>query len=87
MNETYHHPEMPKGSEEGIIKGMYKIHSSDNPKIRLLGSGAILNEALKASDILKKYDIESEIWSVTSFNLLRKNGMEIERINLHLDFL
>ena len=81
MNETYHHPEMPKGSEEGIIKGMYKIHSSDNPKIRLLGSGAILNEALKASDILKKYDIESEIWSVTSFNLLRKNGMEIERIN------
>ncbi len=81
MNETYHHPEMPKGSEEGIIKGMYKIHSSDNPKIRLLGSGAILNEALKASDILKKYDIESEVWSVTSFNLLRKNGMEIERIN------
>ena len=81
MNETYHHPEMPKGSEEGIIKGMYKIQSSDKPKIRLLGSGAILNEALKASDILKKYDIESEIWSVTSFNLLRKNGMEIERIN------
>ena len=81
MNETYHHPEMPKGSEEGIIKGMYKIQSCDKPKIRLLGSGAILNEALKASDILKKYDIESEIWSVTSFNLLRKNGMEIERIN------
>ena len=58
-----------------------KIQSCDKPKIRLLGSGAILNEALKASDILKKYDIESEIWSVTSFNLLRKNGMEIERIN------
>tara|TARA_B100000965_G_scaffold167930_1_gene140060 strand:+ start:115 stop:2748 length:2634 start_codon:yes stop_codon:yes gene_type:complete len=81
MNETYRHPEMPKGSEEGIIKGMYKIQSSDKPKIRLLGSGAILNEALKASNILKKYDIESEVWSVTSFNLLRKNGMEIERIN------
>jgi len=81
INENYLHPEMPKGCEDGIIKGMYKIQSVENPKVRLLGSGAILNEAIKASEILKKYEIDSEIWSVTSFNLLRKNGMETERFN------
>ena len=81
INENYVHPEMPKGCEDGIIKGMYKIQSAENPKVRLLGSGAILNEAIKASEILKKYEIDSEIWSVTSFNLLRKNGMETERFN------
>ena len=81
INENYKHPEMPKGAEEGIIKGMHKIKSSDKPSVRLIGSGAILNESLKASEILKKYNIESEVWSVTSFNLLRKDGMEIERQN------
>ena len=81
INENYLHPEMPKGCEDGIIKGMYRIQSAENPKVRLLGSGAILNEAIKASEILKKYKIDSEIWSVTSFNLLRKNGMETERFN------
>ena len=81
INENYTHPEMPPGSEEGIIKGMYKIQDSIDPTVRLLGSGAILNEAIKAADILKKYKINSEIWSVTSFNLLRKDGMEVERLN------
>tara|TARA_B100001175_G_scaffold99836_1_gene84563 strand:- start:29857 stop:32493 length:2637 start_codon:yes stop_codon:yes gene_type:complete len=81
INENYVHPEMPKGSEEGIIKGMYRIQDSVAPAVRLLGSGAILNEAIKAAAILKKYEIDSEIWSVTSFNLLRKNGMEVERLN------
>ncbi|GIS25277.1 MAG: hypothetical protein CM15mP126_5200 [Gammaproteobacteria bacterium] len=81
INENYKHPEMPKGAEEGIIKGMHKIRTSDKPSVRLIGSGAILNESLKASEILKKYNIESEVWSVTSFNLLRKDGMEIERQN------
>ena len=84
INENYTHPEMPPGSEEGIIKGMYKIQDSIDPTVRLLGSGAILNEAIKAADILKKYKINSEIWSVTSFNLLRKDGMEVERLN-HLN--
>ena len=60
---------------------MYRIRSVDKPKVRLLGSGAILNEAIKALEILKKYEIDAEIWSVTSFNLLRKNGMETERFN------
>ena len=81
INENYLHPSMPKDCEDGIIKGMYRILSVDSPKVRLLGSGAILNEAIKASEILKGYEIDSEIWSVTSFNLLRKDGMEIERFN------
>ena len=81
INENYIHPEMPKGAETGIIKGMHKVKKSDKPALRLLGSGAILNESLKASKILQKYNIESEVWSVTSFNLLRKNGMEVERHN------
>jgi pyruvate dehydrogenase E1 component len=81
MNENYEHPQMPKGAEEGIIKGMYKLLPEKKPAIRLIGSGSILNESIKAKELLKNYDIESEVWSVTSFNLLRKNGMEIERKN------
>ena len=80
-NENYQHPQMPKGSEDGIIKGMYKLIASDKPVIRLLGSGSILRESIKAMDILKNYGILAEVWSVTSFNLLRKNGMESERHN------
>ena len=84
INENYCHPEMPDGSEEGIIKGMYKLIEEDNADVRLIGSGAILREAIKAREILKKYKITAEVWSVTSFNLLRKNGMEVERKN-HLN--
>ena len=86
MNENYSHPEMPKDCEDGILRGMYKIKessSSKEAKIQLLGSGTILREMMAASDILKKeYQIDSEVWSVTSFNELRKNGMEVERQNL-----
>ena len=81
MNENYEHPQMPNGVEEGIIKGMYNLLPEKKPAIRLIGSGSILNESIKAKELLKNYDIESEVWSVTSFNLLRKNGMEIERKN------
>ena len=81
INENYSHPEMPNGSEEGIIKGMYKLIEEENADVRLIGSGAILREAIKAREILKKYDITAEVWSATSFNLLRKNGMEVERKN------
>ena len=84
INENYSHPEMPNGSEEGIIKGMYKLIEEENADVRLIGSGAILREAIKAREILKKYNITAEVWSVTSFNLLRKNGMEVERKN-HLN--
>ena len=81
INENYSHPEIPNGSEEGIIKGMYKLIEEENANVRLIGSGAILREAIKAREILKKYDITAEVWSATSFNLLRKNGMEVERKN------
>ena len=59
MNENYEHPPMPKGSEEGIIKGMYKLLDSKKPAIRLLGSGSILNESIKAKDLLTNYGIEA----------------------------
>jgi pyruvate dehydrogenase E1 component len=84
INENYSHPEIPNGSEEGIIKGMYKLIEEENADVRLIGSGAILREAIKAREILKKYNITAEVWSATSFNLLRKNGMEVERKN-HLN--
>ena len=80
-NENYEHPPMIEGAEESIIKGMHKIESAKNPNIRLIGSGAILRESIRAKSILDTYKIKSEVWSVTSFNLLRKDGMEVERFN------
>jgi len=88
MNENYSHPEMPKDKncEEGILKGMYKIREFNKfkkTKIQLLGSGTILREMIAAAEVLQnEYQIDSEIWSVTSFNELRKDGMEVERYNL-----
>jgi pyruvate dehydrogenase E1 component len=86
MNENYSHPEKPKGSDEGILKGMYLFKEGGNKgktKVQLLGSGTILREIIAASKILsKEYNIDSDIWSVTSFNELRRNGMETERVNL-----
>ncbi|MFL2729377.1 MAG: transketolase-like TK C-terminal-containing protein, partial [Gammaproteobacteria bacterium] len=79
-NERYPQPPKPKGKDvdSNIIKGMHRISKTKKPQIRLLGSGAILNESIKAAEILSGYGIESEVWSVTSFNMLRKDGMEVE---------
>ena len=84
MNENYAHPAMPEGSKEGIVKGMYRIRSAGKAaRIQLLGSGTILRETLFAADMLKEdYGIEADVWSVTSYNELRRNGMETERWNL-----
>ena len=88
MNENYPHPEIPKDKncEEGILKGMYKIKEYSQykkTKIQLLGSGAILREMIAAAEVLQKeYQIDSEIWSVTSFTELRRDGLEVERYNL-----
>ena len=86
MNENYSHPEKPKGADEGILKGMYLFKEYNNKgkiKIQLMGSGTILREAIAAAKILsEEYGVDSDIWSVTSFNELRKDGMEIERKNL-----
>jgi len=86
MNEKYKMPRMPrrKGIREGILKGMYKYRSSRNNdhNLNLLGSGTILNEVLKAADILKKeYNIASDVWSVTSYKQLYDNAREVERTN------
>ena len=88
MNENYPHPEMPKDkkNEEGILKGMYKIKEFKKykkTKIQFLGSGTILREMMAGAEILQKeYNIDSEVWSVTSFNELRRDGLEVERYNL-----
>ena len=86
MNENYSHPEKPKGCDEGILKGMYLFKEGKNKgktKVQLMGSGTILREVIAASEILSKdYNIDADIWSVTSFNELRRDGMETERLNL-----
>ena len=86
MNENYKHPKIPDDSKKGILKGMYLFKEFNNKgkiKIQLLGCGAILREMLGAAEILSKdYDVDSDVWSVTSFNELRRDGMETERKNL-----
>jgi pyruvate dehydrogenase E1 component len=82
---------MPKGVEEGILKGMYKVHPATNQKSKLraqlLGSGAILNEALRAQEMLEKaYGVAADVWSVTSYKSLYTDAIETERWNrLHPD--
>jgi len=80
-NENYLQPPQPKDSEKGIIKGLYKLKAHKNPKVSLIGSGSILNESIKAQGILDSFGIESDVWSATSFNMLRKDGMEKQRFN------
>ncbi len=90
MNENYTHPAMPEGVEQGIIEGMYPFkHSaitSDNT-VQLMGSGTILREVIKAAAILEEqFGVGADIWSVTSFNELRKNSEAIQRQHrLHPD--
>jgi pyruvate dehydrogenase E1 component len=89
-NETYLMPEKPAGCEEGIIRGMYKIKSvessksgAEGPRVQLFGSGAILRDALRAADILaEKYNVASDVWSVTSYTQLRRDAQECERWNM-----
>lgn len=85
MNENYVHPDIPKGVEQGILKGMYLLKSADKSlktRVQMLGSGTILNEVLRAAEWLEKdYNIGADIWSVTSFNELRKEGLTVEREN------
>lgn len=82
-NENYTHPIMPPGVEEGIIRGMYRIQrSATPPRVTLLGAGAILREVLAASALLEtEFNIASDVWSVTSFSELRRDGLSVERWN------
>ncbi len=90
-NENYEMPGMPEGVEEGIVRGIYRLRSRDvdnaRARVQLFGSGAILNSVLKAQQILaEKYNIASDVWSVTSYNELRRDAQSCERWNmLHPD--
>ena len=86
MNEPYAMPAMPAGAKEGILKGIYRFRPAANKKAKLraqlFGSGAILNEALRAQEILdQKYGVAADVWSVTSYKALYNDGNETERWN------
>ena len=86
-NENVMMPEMPAGCEEGIIKGMYRLKSQETNsaehRVQLFGSGSILHGVLDAQQILaEKYNIASDVWSVTSYNELRREAQECERWNM-----
>ena len=84
MNENYVHPPMPNGVEDGILKGMYLLQVGGQGKIRvqLMGSGTILREVLAAAELLDKdFGVPSDVWSVTSFNELRREALAVERWN------
>jgi len=90
MNENYVHPPMPEGAEEGIIKGLYKLRTVGEEhklRVRLLGGGVILREVEEAAEILsKEWNVGCDIYSVTSFNELARDGIDCERWNmLHPD--
>jgi pyruvate dehydrogenase E1 component len=85
MNENYAHPPLPEGAEDGILKGMYLLHEApagDGPKVQLLGSGAILREVEAGAELLASdFGVAADVWSITSFTELRRDGMEVERWN------
>jgi len=85
MNENYTHPEMPKGIESHILKGMYNFSKSEvkGEKVQLMGSGVILREVIAAADLLATdWNVSADVWSVTSFNELRRDGLDAERWNM-----
>ncbi|HTM34471.1 MAG TPA: pyruvate dehydrogenase (acetyl-transferring), homodimeric type [Vicinamibacterales bacterium] len=86
MNEQYEHPPMPDGAKDGILKGMYVCKPTSKPKAKLraqiFGSGTILTEAIKAQQILEEqYNVGADIWSVTSYVNLYRDGHACERWN------
>jgi pyruvate dehydrogenase E1 component len=89
QNENYRMPPIPDGDgvKEGILKGMYRFSKSDKThakyRAQLLGSGAILNEVLKAQEILEdRYDVAADVWSVTSYKELRRDALHVDRWNM-----
>lgn len=88
MNENYAHPAMPKGSQEGILKGLYQFSKSSKDDgqtatVQLMGSGTILNECVAAAEILEsEFGVAANVWSATSINELRREGLETQRWNM-----
>jgi pyruvate dehydrogenase E1 component len=82
MNENYVQPPMPEGVTEGIVRGMYCLQREEKAQVQLLGSGTILREVEAAAALLReKFSIMANVWSVTSFNELRRDGFDVERWN------
>lgn len=86
-NELYKMPPMPEGVRpEQIVNGMYKFRAASDsrgPRIHLFGSGSILREVLSAAEILaERYGIGADVWSITSYNQLRREALECERWNM-----
>jgi pyruvate dehydrogenase E1 component len=87
MNENYRHPAIPDGAQDGILRGMYLLRDagsprSKKPRVQLLGSGTILQEVLAAAELLQDdFGVLADVWSVTSFTELRRDGVEAERWN------
>ncbi|UYG01482.1 pyruvate dehydrogenase (acetyl-transferring), homodimeric type [Halomonas sp. GD1P12] len=82
MNENYAHPAMPDGAQEGIIRGMYLLQAGEDDqktRVQLLGSGTILREAEAARELLLDFGVAADVWSVTSFNELRREALEYDR--------
>jgi pyruvate dehydrogenase E1 component len=82
LNENYVHPAMPEGAEEGIVRGMHRVREGhgDGPRVQLMGSGAILREVLAGAELLEQDNgVAADVWSVTSFTELRRDGQEAER--------
>jgi pyruvate dehydrogenase E1 component len=82
MNENYPQPPLPEGAEEGILRGMHRIGGEGNGAVRLLGSGTILREVLAGAELLSEdFGVDADVWSVTSFSELRRDGLDVERDN------
>ncbi|WP_446830253.1 pyruvate dehydrogenase (acetyl-transferring), homodimeric type [Candidatus Foliamicus sp.] len=87
MNDNYRQPAMPRGAREGILKGIYRLPAADEDsetgeRVQLFGSGAILNEVSAAAGLLREdFGVQADVWSVTSYNQLRRDGMACERHN------
>jgi pyruvate dehydrogenase E1 component len=83
-NENYAQPPMPQHVRDGILNGIYRYRPAEegSAQVHLFGSGPILNEALRAQNILaEKYNVQADVWSVTSYNELRRNALDVERWN------
>jgi pyruvate dehydrogenase E1 component len=87
MNENYQHPPLPEGATEGILKGMYELRNAGKggkgrPRVQLMGSGTILREVIGAAEMLaEEHGVDADIWSVTSFNELRREALSVTRRN------
>ena len=89
MNENYSHPDLPKGAEAGIIRGLYRFREGGKgldagaPRVQLLGSGTILREVIAAAELLEtEWGVAADVWSATSFNELRREAQDVHRWNL-----